>query len=165
LRKNLIYGDFAADSAKFNFSSGGIAPIPHYRYSTPKSWIVIRASDGANTKNAMKEVATKIVESVHFAGRSFSIGDKYIADTTTGKDGPGNAMTWRKVNTVHHLTRVVTDLAPDGGYKLIERMDVPEPEQPDLPFELSSDLASGELKDVRPEKPSNDEGAKTVGQS
>lgn len=159
LRKNLMYGDFAADSAKFNFASGGIAPIPHYRYSTPKKWIVVRASDGADTKTAMKEVATKIVGSVHFAGRSFSSGDKYIADTATDKDGPGSAMTWRRVNTIHHLTRVVTDLAPGGGYKLIERMDVPEPEQADLPFQLSSDLASGDEGDIRAAQTSKDERA------
>jgi hypothetical protein len=31
LRKNIMYGDFGADGAKFNFASGGTAPIPHYR--------------------------------------------------------------------------------------------------------------------------------------
>jgi hypothetical protein len=134
LRKNLMYGDFAADSARFNFSSGGISPISHYRYSTPKNWIVVRASDSARVKDAMKEVATRVVGSIHFAGRSFSNGDKYIADTAIDKDGPGNPTTWRKVNTIHHLTRVVTDLGPHRGYRIVERTDVPEPEQPDLPF-------------------------------
>jgi NAD(P)-dependent dehydrogenase (short-subunit alcohol dehydrogenase family) len=78
------------------------------------------------------EVATRIVASAHFAGRSFSLGDKYIADTANDKDGPGNATSWRRVNTVHHLTRVVADLGPQRGYQIVEREDVPEPEQIDL---------------------------------
>ncbi|MFZ3339230.1 MAG: hypothetical protein WA199_25270, partial [Xanthobacteraceae bacterium] len=66
-------------------------------------------------------------------------------------------MTWRKVNTIHHLTRVVTDLAPDGGYKLLERIEVPEPEQPDLPFQPPSDLAGGNQGNLVPERSSNNE--------
>jgi hypothetical protein len=126
-----MYGDFAADSSKFNFS-GGTAPICHYRYSTPRHWIVIRASGAGQVKDAMKEIATHLVASVHFAGRAFSLGDRYISDTAGGTDGPGNASTWRKVNTIHHLTRVVTDLGPQRGYQIVERADVPEPEQHDL---------------------------------
>jgi Beta protein len=72
------------------------------------------------------------VASVHFAGETFSLGDKYISDTARDKDGPGNATTWRKVNTIHHLTRVVTDLGPQRGYQIVEREDAPEPEQTDL---------------------------------
>lgn len=132
LRKNLMYGDFAADSAKFAFGSGGIAPICHYRYSTPRHWVVIRASEVGTVKEAMKEIATRLASSVHFAGRAFSLGDKYIADTASGRDGPGNATTWRRVNTIHHLTRVVTDLGPQRGYQVVEREDAPEPEQSDL---------------------------------
>lgn len=162
LQKNLMYGDFAADSAKFNFSSGGIAPIPHYRYSTPTKWIVVRASIAARTKDAMKEVAARIVGSVHFAGRSFSNGDKYIADTAVDRDGPGNATTWRRVNTIHHLTRVVTDLGPHRGYQIVERIDTPEPEQPDLPFLPSAGSAIGDEPSV---EETSHESPKTVGQS
>ena len=80
----------------------------------------------------MEEVATRLVASVHFAGRAFSLGDRYIADTARDKDGPGSPTTWRQVNTIHHLTRVVTDLGPQRGYQIIQRADVPEPEQSDL---------------------------------
>jgi hypothetical protein len=132
LRKNLMYGDFAADSAKFAFGSGGIVPICHYRYSTPRHWVVIRASEAGTVKEAMKEIAARLASSVHFAGRAFSLGDKYIEDTASGRVGPGNATTWRRVNTIHHLTRVVTDLGPQGGYQIVEREDAPEPEQTDL---------------------------------
>jgi hypothetical protein len=132
LRRNLMYGDFAADSAKFSFGSGGIAPICHYRYSTPRHWVVIRASDVGTVKDAMKEIAARLVASIHFAGRVFSLGDKYISDTASGKDGPGNATTWRRVNTIHHLTRIVTDLGPQRGYQIVERENTPEPEQTEL---------------------------------
>jgi hypothetical protein len=122
LSQKLIYGDFAADSSKFIFASGGTAPIPHYRYSTTTHWVVVRASDGAGVSDAMKEAAIRLVGSKHFAGPSFSSGDRYIAETADGRDGPGNGTIWRRVNTIHHLTRVITDLGPYHGYRIVERI-------------------------------------------
>jgi hypothetical protein len=109
LQQNLMFGDFGADCAKFSFASGGI-PIRHYRYSTPESWFVVRGVSDASAASAMKGVASCLVQSEHFAGRNFSSGDAFIADTAEGVAGPGNATTWRQMNTIHHLTRVVKDL-------------------------------------------------------
>jgi hypothetical protein len=127
--KNLMYGDFVADSAKFSFPTGGVAPIPHYRYSTPKLWLVGRGSDGLTISEAMRNISARIVASGHFAGVNFSKGDKYIADTATGHDGPGGPTTWRKVNTIHHLTRMATDIGAYRGYTIAERVPSPEPQQ------------------------------------
>jgi hypothetical protein len=131
-RSAVIYGDFGADCAKFNFGAGGGRPRRHYRYSTPEKWLVPRGPDEGPVTAAMRVVAEKIVKSGHFAGRRFSSGDRYISDTARGSDRPGNATTWRKVNTIHHLTRVVTDLGPHYKYRIVQRPDELVQEQADL---------------------------------
>ena len=79
--------------------------------------------------DAMRNVSSQIIASGHFAGVTFSKGDQFIADTANGRDVPGGPMTWRKVNTVHHLTRVVSDIGAYRGYRILERMLEPEPQQ------------------------------------
>jgi Beta protein len=130
--RNLVFGDFSADSSKLVFDSGGGVPIKHYRYSTVDDWLVIRAADEKRTPEAMREVSSRIVKSEYFAGRSFSHGDAYIDDTANGTGGPGNATTWRKVNTIHHLTRVVKDLGELIGYTIPDLVLAPPPTQPSL---------------------------------
>jgi len=68
----------------------------------------------------MKEVCARIVESGHFASARFSPADAYIARTAQGLDGPGSSTTWRQVNTTHHLTRVVVDVANVRGLAIAE---------------------------------------------
>jgi hypothetical protein len=129
VRRNVMFGDFGADSSKFIFASGGRSPIRHYRYSTTESWFVVRGTDEHPVKEAMQDISLKIVNSDHFSGREFSHGDAFIYDTAHGLAGPGNPSTWRKVNTVHHLTRVVCDLAPLHGRKIWIGSSVPAAEQ------------------------------------
>jgi hypothetical protein len=129
IKQNMMFGDFGADSSKFIFASGGHGPIRHYRYSTPESWFVVRGTDEHPVKKTMQDVSLKIVNSDHFAGQEFSRGDAFIYDTAYGHAGPGNPSTWRKVNTVHHLTRVVCDLATLHGRKIQIGSSVPAAEQ------------------------------------
>lgn len=113
--EHLIFGDYGADSAKFEFkkASGGI-PIRHYRYTTPDSWLVVRGSAEGQAEAVMRGVCERILRSGKFAGRGFSSADEYIFRTAKGWDGPGNGSTWREINTTHHITRVVRDI---GGIK------------------------------------------------
>jgi hypothetical protein len=124
IRQQLTFGDFGADSSKFVFSSGAIAQIRHYRYSTEDHWLVVRGNKAADALTAMRGVASRIVGSKHFAGRVFSQADEYIFETAAGRQkNPGSAMTWRKVNTVHHLTRVANDLGSMYGYAVVRRSE------------------------------------------
>jgi hypothetical protein len=116
VKRSLIYGDYGADSAKFRFGSGRIKAIPHHRYSTTDNWYVARGSRVAATSESMRWVSQQIIGSAHFAGPRFSIADAAIFERANGRLGPGTATNWRKINTVHHLTRVITDLGPLYGY-------------------------------------------------
>lgn len=132
LKGNLCFGDFGADSAKFVFKSGTPLPIRHYRYSTKDSWLVVRGDKTLAAQEAMRRVASRLVDSGHFAGRNFSKADAQIEDTRDGLVGPGSATTWRKLNTIHHLTRVVHDLGDIHGYEIPVAASASPTKQPTL---------------------------------
>jgi hypothetical protein len=118
---HFLFGDFCADSSKLTFpkSSGGRA-IPHYRYSTPTAWFVVRGADRGTHETTMRDVCRRIVSTEHFAGRGFSLADDAIFRTSSGAAGPGTATNWRQINTTHHITRVVRDMAKTRGIALLE---------------------------------------------
>lgn len=127
--EHMTFGDYAADCAKVTFGSGGGRAIRHYRYATPNSWLIARGRKNGTDKEIMKDVCRRVVASEHFAGASFSTADAYIYRTAHGLDGPGNSTMWRQVNTTHHITRVVTDVATVRGIAIAEIPQEPVPEQ------------------------------------
>ncbi|GJL97179.1 MAG: hypothetical protein DHS20C06_09960 [Hyphobacterium sp.] len=131
--EHLLFGDFAADCAKFEFSQkGGGRAIRHYRYATPDSWLVVRGSEIGRDAEVMKAVSRNIVKHVDFAGRSFSSADEYIFQTSLGLAGPGNSTIWREINTAHHITRVVRDIGKVKGMVFKEHQYTRQPRQSDL---------------------------------
>lgn len=112
-RRNLIFGDYAISH-----------PIPKeldprimqmsasIRYTTPDNWLVVK---GRNVRqygfDQYFELCKVLVQRPEYCGREFSWGDRYIDDCANGMTGPGNATTWRKVGTNHHLTLVTQELA------------------------------------------------------
>lgn len=131
--EHLVFGDYGADCAKFEFkkASGGI-PIRHYRYTTPDSWLVVRGSTAGQADAVMRGVCERILKSGRFAGRSFCSADDYIFKTAKGWDGPGNGSTWREINTAHHITRVVRDIGGIRGMSFAETTFSDPADQPSL---------------------------------
>jgi hypothetical protein len=118
----LVFGDYAADCSKIEFKKkGGGIPIRHYRYTLTDSWLVVRGIPTGETKSAMQQVCTNIINSGNFAGREFSAADDFIYRCAQGWDGPGNGTTWREINTTHHITRVVRDIGGVKGYAFSDR--------------------------------------------
>ena len=107
-RQDMIFGDYGISH-----------PIPkeldprimlmsaNIRYTASDSWLVIK---GRNVRqygfDQYFELCRTLVERQEYSGRDFSWGDNYIAECAIGNTGPGNATTWRKVGTNHHLTLV-----------------------------------------------------------
>lgn len=119
--EHMIFGDFAADSAKLNFGGSGARPIPHLRYTTDSHWLVVRGSDMGSTHQVMKDVCERVVNSGDFSGPSFSTADSYIDQVASGVSATaGNAANWRQVNITHHITRVVADIAKVRGIPITE---------------------------------------------
>lgn len=114
----MTFGDFGADSSKITFGGAGARAIRHYRYTTENAWLVERGVKSGSDKNIMKDVCSRIVASGHFAGATFSTADAYIYRTANDLDGPGNSTMWRQINTTHHITRVVNDVAKVRGFSI-----------------------------------------------
>lgn len=126
---HLIFGDYAADSSKMIFGSKGGRPIPHYRYTTSTSWLIERGKASGDYLEVIKDVCDRVVNSGHFSGPLFSQADRLIYRTAHGLEGPGNATTWRQINTTHHITRVVTDVALVRGISIREIAQEPAPQE------------------------------------
>jgi hypothetical protein len=130
---HMIFGDYAADCAKMAFGSSGIAAIRHYRYTTENAWLIQRGEKSGSDKRIMRSVCKEILESGLFAGAGFSAADAYIFRTASGADGPGNSTTWRQINTTHHITRVVADIAKVRGVAIVQKAVEYETQMPLLP--------------------------------
>ena len=124
--EHMIFGDFAADHAKLDFSGKRARPIPHCRYTIDSHWIVARGDDGGSNQEIMRNVFQRIVNSGNFSGPSFSTADAYIeAVATNNSYSAGNPSTWRQINTTHHITRVVADIATVRGIPITELPNAP----------------------------------------
>lgn len=117
--EHMIFGDYAADCAKMSFSGGGAPAIRHIRYTTPDSWRVQRAVKEGKDAQRMHGVYKAIALSGDFAGDGFSSADAFIANgARNATAGPGNSTTWRQLNTTHHITQVVSDIAKVRGISI-----------------------------------------------
>lgn len=117
--EHMIFGDYAADCAKMSFSGGGAPAIRHIRYTTPDTWRVQRAEKDGKDAQRMHGVYKALVDSGDFAGEGFSSADAFIANgAKSATAGPGNSTTWRQLNTTHHITQVVSDIAKVRGISI-----------------------------------------------
>jgi hypothetical protein len=130
----MMFGDYAADSAKLEFATSAARAIRHYRYAVPDAWIVQRGAASGSDESVMRAVCRKLVDSPQFAGRGFSWADNYIFLSAHGQAGPGNSQIWRAVNTAHHITRVVADIGLVRGFHPQQRASAP--------LQMSGDLFS-----------------------
>ncbi|MDF1777984.1 MAG: beta family protein [Rhizobiaceae bacterium] len=129
--ERLGFSDFGADCGQINFPTkkGGAIPIPHVRYTTETSTVVIRGKAGGKQSDAMKEVLETLVKRPDFEGRTFSYADQRMWDAANGHATTGSATMWREWNMAHHISRVVRDLAAMAGIVFKEEVEQQEQEQ------------------------------------
>jgi Beta protein len=112
-RPDLIFGDYAIAHPEIKDLDPRVMLMSaSIRYTTPDHWLIVK---GRNVRHygfdQYFELCQLLVKRDEYVGSAFSWGDRYIADCAEGVQGPGNATTWRKVGTNHHLTLVVKQLA------------------------------------------------------
>lgn len=104
------YGDYGVSSP--SASGEGIDPrmmrmSANLRYTLDNTWLLLK---GRNVRDhgfeQFRDLCRLLVGSQHFKGQDFSWGDNYIHEAAQNAAGPGNASTWRKVGTSHHLALV-----------------------------------------------------------
>ena len=116
-RKDLVYGDYGITHPSLKeLDPRTMRMSASIRYTGRDEWVVVK---GRNVRQYGFEqyfdLCETLVQHPSFTGREFSWGDSFIADTAARKSGPGNATTWRKVGTNHHITLVAIQLATLNG--------------------------------------------------
>jgi hypothetical protein len=80
------------------------------RYTTERDWLLIKGRGVRKYRfSQFHGLSRLLVQRPEYRGPAFSWGDDYIDRCAREEAGPGNATTWRKVGTNHHLTMVVRE--------------------------------------------------------
>lgn len=113
LPAGLVYGDYAiSHPAPTEIDPRTMRMSANIRYTTADKWLIVK---GRNVRQygfeQYFELCRTLREQPEYSGSKFSWGDNYISDCADRMTGPGNATTWRKVGTNHHLTLLVTELS------------------------------------------------------
>ena len=112
-RRDMIFGDYAiAHPIPKELDPRIMLMSASIRYTTHQHWLIVK---GRNVRQYGFEqyfdLCKELIERPEYSGADFSWGDRYISDCAAGIKGPGNATTWRKVGTNHHITLVTKQLA------------------------------------------------------
>jgi hypothetical protein len=111
-RRDLIYSDYAiAHPIPRELDPRTMRMSANIRYTAHEEWLIMK---GRNVRQygfeQYFELCRMLIARPEYYGREFSWGDNYIAQCAERELGPGNATTWRKVGTNHHITVVVNSL-------------------------------------------------------
>ncbi|AZG77360.1 beta family protein [Methylocystis rosea] len=86
----------------------GVSKTARFQGRWPRRW-----TDSAAT------LATSSTSFTSGAGDGFSNADAFIARVANDPAvGPGNSTTWRQLNTTHHITQLVSDIAKVRGISI-----------------------------------------------
>ena len=114
IRRLPAFGDYGVSSAE---PSEEVDPrwmrmSANLRYTTHDRWLIFK---GRNVRDhgyeQFRELCADLVQRPEFSGRDFSSADGYIDDCAVGNVPHGNATTWRRLGTNHHLTLVARQIA------------------------------------------------------
>ncbi|WP_429910578.1 beta family protein [Glycocaulis sp.] len=131
----LMFGDYGADSSKIVFPrKGGARAIRHIRFTGTTDCVVVRGASEGTDQSVMREVCQRLVAMKEFVSPSFSYADNQINKIAHGLCGPGNASTWRELNTAHHITQVIRQLGASRGIQFSDSAAAKIEEQEILPF-------------------------------
>lgn len=112
-QQGVIFGDYAiSHPVPRELDPRIMVMSASIRYTTDNDWLVVK---GRNVRQYGFEqyfdLCRSLTDRPQYRGANFSWGDEYIAKCATRELGPGNATTWRKVGTNHHISVVVQALA------------------------------------------------------
>jgi hypothetical protein len=117
LARKPTFSDYAVSHPEYNEVDPRIMKMSHsIRYTDLLEWIIVKGH--AHRKGAAPQygsLCTSLRGMPVWKGAAFSWGDNYIEECATGRDGPGNATTWRAVGTNHHLTQTADQIAIEPG--------------------------------------------------
>lgn len=112
------FGDYVINNPNYNEIDPRFMQMSaNIRYTTENNFLISR---GRSIKKhgwvQAMNLCNTIINHPQYNGQNYSWGDQYIYDCANGNSSTGNAETWRRVGTNHHLTlvtnRISSFLAP-----------------------------------------------------
>jgi hypothetical protein len=112
IRPDIVYADYAiAHPSPKELDPRVMRMSASIRYTDSRAWVIVK---GRNVRqwgfDQYFDLAGQLAAHRAYRGAGFSWGDRYINECAARSVGPGNATTWRKVGTNHHITLVVRQL-------------------------------------------------------
>jgi hypothetical protein len=105
------FGDYAIAHPDLP-PEGRATILAQLRYATSDSWLIWK---GANVFKSgfdqFYDICGDLIGRPEYRGADFSQGDADIQSKATTHDSPGNAETWRRIGTNHHLETVLDQIA------------------------------------------------------
>mgnify|MGYP000891904792 FL=1 len=113
LKRLPSFGDYGISNPNYKEIDPRIMTMSaNIRYTVENKWIIVKGN--STRKHGWEQthnLSKKLTTLNEFSGHSFSWGDKYISDCAKKVVTRGNASTWRKVGTNHHITYVINQLS------------------------------------------------------
>jgi hypothetical protein len=88
--------------------------LAQLRYTTPDSWLIWKGSNVFTHPEGYDQfyaICDDIIARPEYRGAAFSQGDTEIQQKAANHDSPGNAETWRRIGTSHHLETVLDQIS------------------------------------------------------
>lgn len=113
VNRDPIFGDYGISNPEpFEGDPRFINMSANIRYTADDKFIIFKGQITRRYGSAQyHQLASQVVSHPEYSGRNFSAGDLYIDDVAQNNDGPGNATSWRKAGTNHHLMYVANELS------------------------------------------------------
>lgn len=113
LYRSPSFGDYGiSNPAPFEADPRFINMSANIRYTANDKFIIFKGRMIKRYGGSQYfQLASQVVSHPEYSGSGFSAGDLYIQEVANNNDGPGNATSWRKSGTNHHLTYVVNELS------------------------------------------------------
>lgn len=107
------YGDYCIAHPSLP-PTGRATILGQLRYTTPDHFLVWKGHNVFTHKNGFGQfydICASIVSRPEFSGTAFSWGDSEIEERAARRGSSGNAETWRKLATNHHMEMVLSQIA------------------------------------------------------
>lgn len=107
------YGDYAiSNPAPFKLDPKLMQMSANIRYTVNEDFLIFKGISIKKGKwSQAQNLCDKIINHPQYYGKTFSWGDTYIFNCAYGLISTGNAETWRRVGTNHHLKLVINQLS------------------------------------------------------
>jgi hypothetical protein len=105
------FGDYAIAHPDLP-PEGRATILAQLRYTISNAWLIWKGANVFTQGFAQfNSICHDLINRCEFRGAAFSQGDADIQSKATTDDSPGNAETWRRIGTNHHIETVLDQLA------------------------------------------------------